>query len=238
MNISNKVYQSSAVKSYLKKIDKHRERKPPSEWTEIGKETRMYDLLDDAPDDIKGLFQYDNYSLWSFTHLAIGNEICNELLTLPGITRNSTVTDAMAGIGGNAIAFARVFKQVTAIELDPTRKIMLDHNIELFDFNNISTNTGQYQSMMNFIRQDVIFIDPPWGIDYRDNGYVRIIIDGDVLLSLEDLINSLPVHKYCVVKLPFNYDIDFFYKHVCRTIIKKLSYPRPNTCEVLIIEGN
>ena len=225
---------------YLKHVDVKRKRIPPEKWRESDKRVRMSDLLDDLPDEIKRQFKYDDYSLWSFTHLAIGDEICRELLKLDGISARSTVTDAMSSIGGNTIAFARVFAYVNAVEIDDDRRDKLEHNLELCGLENVKIYASYYQYLMGLLKQDIIFIDPPWGIDYRKQSTVRLSIDGpfdnSIPTDLESFINELPEHKYCVVKLPFNYDLEYMRKRVKGKIIRVLEYPRPNTCIVVIIE--
>ncbi len=225
---------------YLKHVDVKRKRIPPEKWKEADKRVRMSDLLDDMPDEIKQQFKYDDYSLWSFTHLAIGDEICCELLKLDGISAQSTVTDAMSSIGGNTIAFARAFAYVNAVEIDDDRRDKLEHNLEICGIENVKIYASYYQCLMKTLKQDIIFIDPPWGIDYRNQSTVRLFIDGpfdDVApIELESFINELPEHKYCVVKLPFNYDLEHMKRRVQGKIVRVLEYPRPNTCIVVIIE--
>lgn len=233
-----RVVSAGTKRAYMKKIsDRHR--LPPAEWSREGKKNRMNDLLYNASDEIKALFQYDEASIWSFTHLAIAEEICELLLTLPLISRESIVTDAFAGVGGSCIQFAKHFAHVNTVELDPARFKMLCYNLKLFDLSNVTTQQGYYQDME--FQQDVIFFDPPWGITYRDQQTFRSTVSGPFYsVSLEDLlVSNAHKTKYAVLKLPFNYDKAYLTEKTSQyyTIINEKTYPRPNTCTVVVLKS-
>jgi len=123
------------------------------------------------------------------------------------------IIDAMASIGCNTIIFAKHFKSVTAIEIDPKRYDSLFNNISIYELHNVKMIYG---SCINIIPKlsnyDVIFIDPPWGgKDYKLKSNMKIKIDN---LELENLIKSFFEYqdlRIVVVKLPTNYDISYFY---------------------------
>lgn len=123
-------------------------------------------------------------------------------------TKKIVVTDAMAGVGGNVISFSRYFGHVNAVELDPLRYQYMVSNCSLFACHNITPIQQNYLNLFTKIKQDVIFIDPPWGgKNYKDFESIHLSI-GDI--SVEDLCKHIIDNKLCrllVLKLPKNIDI-------------------------------
>ena len=119
-----------------------------------------------------------------------------------------TITDAMACIGGDTLTFSQTFTKVNAIELDKTRFDYLKHNMELFECKNIEYINNDYLKIIETLKQDVIYLDPPWGgPDYKTKKTIKIKIGED---KLEDICHRIIEKKLCkllVLKLPFNYDL-------------------------------
>ena len=86
-------------------------------------------LWGELPPRLMALIQMDEVASFSVTDMRTADAISRELLTLPGVSEASTVTDATACVGGNAISLARFFRVVNAVELDPVRLQMLQHNL-------------------------------------------------------------------------------------------------------------
>lgn len=212
-----------------------------SEFSYQSKCSRMHKLLCDTNVEIKDRVRWDDEALWSFTPLDVGDDLCDELLKIEGITPNSVITDCMSSVGGNTIAFARRFKHVNAVELDIHRAGMLKHNLKLFDISNVTVHSGDYQDHMYNLTQDILYFDPPWGgNDYKDfaMGTLRINISG---VTIEDLICRMHTRaRVCMVKLPLNYDFEYFEKAILDvgTIVNTLCYPKPNSMIAKIILFN
>jgi 16S rRNA G966 N2-methylase RsmD len=132
---------------------------------------------------------------------------------------NLTITDGFACIGGDTLGFSRIFKHVNSNELDETRFKYLQHNMNLFDRKNITFYNKDYFELVKEIKQDVIYLDPPWGgVDYKNEKKIKIVI-GDK--KFEDLCRTIVNEKLCkllILKLPFNYDLDEL-KTFCKTRI-------------------
>ncbi len=206
------------------------------------KKNRVLKLLPTSPPSTRNALQWDEADLLSFTPQHISNCTCKKLLHLPGISEDSVITDAMAGVGGNTIAFAQRFKHVNAIELNGRRFRMLNGNISLFGLHNITVKCDYYQNNVESVQQDIIYMDPPWGLDYKQHKNLRIVVDGPMggNTGLENLICSLRQHtKYIVVKLPINYDMRYL-SNVLRShnmqIIDSVYYPKPFTMTEHIIK--
>jgi predicted RNA methylase len=74
------------------------------------------------------------------------------------------VTDATSCVGGNTWAFATLFKHVNAVELEKIHSDMLKHNMSLLKLNDkITIYNTNYLDIFSSLKQDIIFLDPPWG---------------------------------------------------------------------------
>lgn len=205
---------------------------------------RMNKMLGNAPMYIKRKFQYDLEASYSFTDLGIARALADRMLTMPGITRASVVTDAMASVGGNSIAFAEKFARVYSIELNPGRKSMLDNNIKLWKLRNVTTYLGYTQEVLPTLTQDIVFFDPPWGgLDYKKHpaGTLKITLSTPTgeSQSFEDLVcETIPRAKYIITKLPINYDIEGLIAAVSELAapVHRECHGRPNTSFVAIFE--
>ena len=121
------------------------------------------------------------------------------------------ITDATAGVGGNVISFCKSGFIVNAVEIDNTRFNFLKNNIEQYNFSNkVTLFNDSYINIFNKIKQDIIYIDPPWGgINYKDIENINILIDN---ITIEDICNNIisnKLSKLTVIKLPFNYNLNF-----------------------------
>ena len=133
-------------------------------------------------------------------------------------TNNITITEGMSSVGGDTLALSKKFKKVNAVELDKTRFDYLQHNMKLFNRNNIEYYNESYLDIFKKLKQDVIYLDPPWGgPEYKNLKTVKIRL-GET--KLEDLCEDIVKNKLCkllVLKLPYNYDIEEFKKYNIKT---------------------
>jgi 16S rRNA G966 N2-methylase RsmD len=135
-------------------------------------------------------------------------------------SKDIIVTDAMACIGGDTLSFSKEFKSVNAIELDKTRFEYLKHNMNLFDCTNITFYNDDYLKLINTIKQDVIYIDPPWGgPDYKTKKNIKIKIGDKKLEEICDEIIEKKLCKLLVLKLPYNYDLAELKFHELKMVV-------------------
>jgi 16S rRNA G966 N2-methylase RsmD len=204
--------------------------------------SRMFNLLGKSvPTTIKNNFKWDDVGVLSFTKLDISKQIAQKILELPQISKDSIITDAMSGIGGNTIAFAQTFKRVNAVELNRACKEMLVHNLDIFNITNVVIYRGYFQEVMRVLHQDVVFIDAPWGLDYKEYSELTISVKNEngKLTRLEKIIINLAKKtKYAVVKLPINYDMDYFETATFSVadIIDTVNYPAPNSMKIVYLK--
>jgi 16S rRNA G966 N2-methylase RsmD len=77
--------------------------------------------------------------------------------------RCDVVLDLFAGVGGNAIQFARTCGRVLAVEIDLPRLQDAQHNARLYGAANIEFVHGDCTALAPALRADVVFLSPPWG---------------------------------------------------------------------------
>lgn len=160
----------------------------------------------------------DDVSDFSVTPFEMADEMSRILLTrLPGITAKSVITDGTACVGGNTVSFAKQgFELVQAFELNSARCELCYHNVEVFRrggaFPNPNTRIQIFQGdcieLMAELKQDLIFLDPPWGgKDYKNKSKVLLFLSG---LTLPEIVRHAARHaQYVALKLPINAELEF-----------------------------
>jgi len=138
-------------------------------------------------------------------------------LTVAKEASGSHVLDVCAGLGSMSIAFARIGKTVTAIEIDAERVAMARHNTRLYgvaDTIEFRTQNISHPDTLKALPGDIdtLWIDPPWGRtinEYRDMPIVRLkdLSLGDT--DLRDLISKIDC-KEVLFRVPRNFDIGIF----------------------------
>jgi len=77
------------------------------------------------------------------------------------------VVDATCGAGGNTIGFARAGAHVTAIERDAARLALARANAALYGVaDRVRFVHGDARALVPTLSADVLFVDPPWGVDW------------------------------------------------------------------------
>ena len=139
-------------------------------------------------------------------------------------SKNLTITDATANVGGNTINFSKYFKRVNTIEIDPTTFDILKHNCtDVYKRRNISFYLGDCTKVIPKLKQDIIFFDPPWsGLMYKAYDKLDLSL-GD--LSMIDIIKEYYLKgnaKIYAYKCPGNLNFDPFIKEFPLITMQKL----------------
>jgi len=115
-----------------------------------------------------------------------------------------TITDATANIGGNTLNFSKHFHQVISIEPDEYNFRALRANVvDAFGCKNVRLIKSTYNDTYKTLRQDLVFVDPPWGGLYYNYLEKQMLYLGSMDM-LELFVES---RAQCVVyKLPTNFD--------------------------------
>lgn len=130
------------------------------------------------------------------------------------ISVNSIITDATSCIGGNSILFADNFKFVNCVELNYETVKILKYNMN--NYKNKNIYNCSYNIIKHILRQDAVFIDPPWGGSiYKSQKKIDLLLDN---INVFDIIDSL--YHYCNlvgIKVPNNFNrvriTDNFWKY-------------------------
>lgn len=151
------------------------------------------------------------------------------------------ITDATAGVGGNAISFAQRFKHVNAIEIDTERFNYLLNNINVYQTSNTTLYNGNCLTIIpDLPANDIIFIDPPWGgRGYKNQEKIRLTLGTqkieDICCDFLDSSKMISVPKIIAIKLPKNYDIEFIYQKLKTN--RKIYFYQLNKMIVIVIEN-
>jgi 16S rRNA G966 N2-methylase RsmD len=123
-----------------------------------------------------------------------------------------TITDGTANIGGNVINFAKYFKFVNAVEISPFQCRILQHNVNVYKRKNVKIECKNYTDVLRTLKQDIVFLDPPWGgLNYKSMRKLTLYLSG---IPLEDIVNKLQDKaKLIVIKVPLNYDFQSFFRN-------------------------
>ena len=125
---------------------------------------------------------------------------------------NITITDATANNGGNTIAFALTFNNVNSVEIDKIEYDILLNNINVYKLKNVKTYNDDYLNLLDKLKQDVVFIDPPWGgIHYKKITNLNLYLGKNTLVQVIDLLKNKC--KAIVCKVPFNYNFSSLFKY-------------------------
>lgn len=147
--------------------------------------------------------QLDEQALYSLTPQVLGSELAQRL---PG----KTVVDMLCGAGGDAIAFARNGKSVTAIEQDPARLRMAEFNASIFRIGSgIKFVQGDALEVVQGLKAEAVYLDPPWGgPDYwKKEAFTLSNFNPDGELLIAAAFQAAPT---VLIKLPKNFDMGEF----------------------------
>lgn len=133
-----------------------------TEATAGEKEWKWKHYFSQLPDTIRSGIEMDETALFSVTVDTDADVITQQLQTFLPVY--SKICDATACVGGNTMSFAKVFTDVTSIEMDRGRYEMLNNNIKLLGLQNrvhtINRDFLAYLDKMPYF--DFIFFDPPY----------------------------------------------------------------------------
>lgn len=157
--------------------------------------------------------QMSNIGLYSIAKPSISEKICKIIIEHTN-SQDITVTDALANVGGMTIMFALYFKKVYACEIVKLHCDILKNNLEVYNVNNkVSIINDDYINIMNKIKQDVIFFDPPWGgRSYKNESGLNLGIDN---INITWIINNLlKKTKFIFLRVPYNFQFVNFIKTI------------------------
>jgi len=169
------------------------------------------------PEELQRVLQMDEIASFSVTEARFAEKISKIISSLPGISMDSTIIDATAGVGGNSMSFLDIFKTIFSVELDQSRASMLANNLTQYkqiqnpkgDFVVLNGDYIELRKTQEILQNpvDVIFIDPPWGgMNYKSKDNIRLVLSGKNISQICNEIREST--KYIVLKLPINYNLE------------------------------
>lgn len=181
-------------------------------------------IFPDSPNVDKNKLQLTNVSLYSVAGKKYAKQLCDIIYKEIG-TYNITITDMTSNVGSESIALALVFKKVNAIEIDKLTYELLNNNVSVYKLDNIETYNGDSSKIIKELKQDVLYMDPPWGgLDYYKKEQMDMFLGDKNIIDI--IIYNIKKVKSIVVRLPPNYN----YKTI-------LSNSKINKCTVYNIHN-
>jgi len=89
---------------------------------------------------------------------------------------------------------------------------ILVNNINVYKLKNIETYHKDFIEMIPKLKQDVVFLDPPWGgLGYKTKRNIPLSLGKYPLVKVIDMLQGKC--KAVVCKVPFNYDFFSLFKY-------------------------
>jgi len=126
-----------------------------------------------------------------------------------------TITDATANVGGNTISFLLNGFKVNSIEIDNLTCDVLKNNLKIykFDAKRYKIYCKNYVHLYKKLKQDIVFIDPPWGgPSYKKKVTIDLYLDGVNLVEICHQLFHEKLTKLIVLKLPKNFNYTRLFK--------------------------
>uniref|UniRef100_A0A3B1JLZ8 Trimethylguanosine synthase n=1 Tax=Astyanax mexicanus TaxID=7994 RepID=A0A3B1JLZ8_ASTMX len=161
---TEEVDKATSSKKKKKKKARRRQRKDVEVPPEIAAEPELakywaqrYRLFSRFDEGVK----LDHEGWFSVTPEKIAEHIAQRVQETSGL---QLIVDAFCGVGGNAIQFALTGKRVMAVDIDPVRLALAQHNAEVYGVAQlIDFIQGDFLQVAPRLRADVVFLSPPWG---------------------------------------------------------------------------
>jgi len=154
-----------------------------------------------------------SYSITAYKYADMMSKIIYDLFK----TKQLTVIDATANVGGNTISFSKVFSKVLAIEKNKETFEMLKNNIGIYNLDNVALYCGDCLDIVPKLAEshkiDVIFMDPPWGgKEYITMQWISLFLSK---VNITNIIETFEKYaKYIAIKVPFNFNFIQFFKQL------------------------
>lgn len=176
------------------------------------------DLYPRIPDDRQMDLMMTNVGLYSISRpkdsARIASMIVNECRRVlrTGNIDKLTITDGTAGVGGDTIAFAQAgFKGVNSCEIIPEHCRVVANNVSVFGLEDkVRVMCGDYMTQYSDIKQDVIYIDAPWGgVGYdadEDSSGLKLFGNIKFVTFIKQVLNNKNTARLIVLKVPSDFN--------------------------------
>lgn len=159
--------------------------------------------------------QITNVGLYSITKPYVTEEMIKIMKTYIETNLNKqidtvTITDATAGVGGDAIAFCNNFKFVNVVEIIKIHADIVKNNLDVYQHNNYKLYHNNYLDIFDKLSQDVVYLDSPWGgVGYKEQKYTELYMFGSNLTFNKFVHQLILKNKNIIlfIKCPINYNV-------------------------------
>ncbi len=143
------------------------------------------------------------------------------------------LTESNGGMGGDTIAFSKVFKHVNTVEYSDIHCDILINNVKnVYHRKNVTFYCADYTTIFHNLKQDVLYMDPPWGGPaYKYVEQLPLYIGNH---SIEEIILEIdPSTKLVVIKAPLNYNLQQL-----KDIVpyKKIDIYKVSSYQIIVLE--
>ena len=172
-----------------------------------------------TPDEIKQieLDEVAYFSLCPKTHADIITQAIVHCVGGETDAKTMTITDGCAGVGGVSMSLiiSDKFKHVNSVESDPIRQDMLQSNITAVKREGNTTITtvvrDNYLNVMNTLKQDIVFFDPPFGgPGYKYYRKAVLFLGGRHMADIANDLLTTSQTKQVFIRTPENFDEAYF----------------------------
>jgi hypothetical protein len=173
-----------------------------------------------VPPDVRARLVLDHEASYSVTDQVTADKITKDIRLF--VPYGATITDGTACAGGNTYSFAKSFRHVNAIEIDPKRYSYLLNNMSVLGASNVRCILGDAYRQCRMQHQDVVFLDPPWGgPDYKNTTSIRLYLSNR---ELSEFCADISLYcRYIAIKVPVNFRADAFDNDV-RGVLERVHY--------------
>ena len=178
--------------------------------------------------------QISNIGEYSITPSTDSYKMAELLLkSIKGCKQNLTITDTTCGNAGNTIHFSYFFENVIAVEISKLHCTICKNNLNVYNIKNVNLIHADYLKIMRKLKQDIIFIDPPWGgPSYKNFTKLPLYLGCKRLDKIVYNIIQLKLCKIIGIKIPNNFDINSFYEYIHYKSINIIPFYK---CKLIII---
>lgn len=145
------------------------------------------------------------------------------------------LTDATANVGSDSINLSYHLKKINAIEIDEINYKALVNNINVLKIRNIETFNSDSNEIIPNLKQDIIYVDAPWGgRGYKNKKKLDLYL-GNINIS-QFYLNNKDHAKLFIFKVPYNYNLELM-KKVSKVDIHKFMKNGKLSYLILIISN-
>lgn len=150
------------------------------------------------------------------------------------LLKELVITDATCGVGGDTLHFSKYFKYVNSVDIKKENIEYTKHNLDLFGITNVSLYNDNYLNISRKLKQDIIYIDPPWGgVKYKEKKSIKLYLGN---IPIKYVVRDLSmICDMIYIKVPLNADLKNINIHKRYTIYNKKNKP---SFYIVLVESN